>query len=74
MRPAMLCGISNPLELLFPARGQVSYVLLTRLPLSIRRIATPDTPFDLHVLCTLPALTLSQDQTLHLKLLRLKSE
>ena len=22
-------------------------------------------PFDLHVLCTMPALTLSQDQTLH---------
>ena len=58
-----------PFGMLSPAQGQVSYVLLTRLPLGTDRIATADTPFDLHVLCTLPALTLSQDQTLHLKLL-----
>ena len=42
-------------------------MLLTRLPLSIHCIATTNAPLDLHVLCTLPALTLSQDQTLQLK-------
>ena len=41
-----------------PAIGQISYVLLTRAPLGIA------TPFDLHVLGTPPAFTLSQDQTL----------
>ena len=40
-----------------------SNVLRTRLPLVC--IATD--PFDLHVLCTPPALILSQDQTLHNK-------
>ena len=53
-----LCGISSPFELLSPARGQVSYVLRTRSPLSITA------PFDLHVLGTPPAFILSQDQTL----------
>ena len=38
-------------------------MLLTRLPLGIA------TPFDLHVLGTPPALVLSQDQTLHIKLM-----
>ena len=38
-------------------------MLLTRLPLGIA------TPFDLHVLGTPPALVLSQDQTLHNKLM-----
>ncbi len=34
LNPMTLCGISNPFELLSPARGQVCYVLLTRSPLS----------------------------------------
>ena len=38
-------------------------MLLTRLPLGIA------TPFDLHVLGTPPALVLSQDQTLHNKIM-----
>ena len=32
-----LCGISSSFEELFPTRGQVNYVLLTRPPLSFRR-------------------------------------
>ena len=54
-----ICGISNPFGLLSPVEGQISYVLLTRSPLSIA------TSFDLHVLSTPPAFILSQDQTLH---------
>ena len=55
-----LCGISTSFEMLFPTKGQVIYVLLTRPPL-----ATPkEYPFDLHVLGTPPAFVLSQDQTL----------
>ena len=42
--------------------GQISYVLLTRAPLTSG--ASPIGPFDLHVLGTPPAFTLSQDQTL----------
>ena len=57
-------AISQPFGWLFPAPGYVSYVLLTRLPLSTLDVIA-DTPLDLHVLCTLPALILSQDQTLH---------
>lgn len=51
--------ISSPFGELFRTWGQVSYALLTRAPLS------PKGPFDLHVLSTPPAFTLSQDQTLH---------
>ena len=39
-------------------------MLRTRSPLNIRCIATPNVPFDLHVLTTPPAFILSQDQTL----------
>ena len=39
-------------------------MLLTRAPLGNQRIATPITPFDLHVLNTPPAFVLSQNQTL----------
>ena len=34
---ASSCGISSPFELLSPAEGQVSYVLLTRAPLPCER-------------------------------------
>ena len=60
----MLCGISPAFEMLFPTRGQITHVLLTRLPL-YSRIA-PAFSFDLHVLGTPPAFVLSQDQTLQL--------
>ena len=55
-----LRGISSPFELLSPASGQVTNVLLTRSPLS----AIANAPSDLHVLSTPPAFILSQDQTL----------
>src|SRR4026208_411584 len=58
------CGISSPFELLFPASGQVTYVLRTHSPLN-PRIATRIS-FDLHVLSTPPAFILSQDQTLRM--------
>ena len=58
------CGISSPFELLFPASGQVTYVLRTHSPLN-SSIATRAS-FDLHVLSTPPAFILSQDQTLRM--------
>ena len=56
-------GISSRFQLLSPSKGQINYTLLTRPPLSWH----PEGPFsfDLHVLSTPPAFTLSQDQTLH---------
>ena len=60
----MLCGISDPFGSLSPTLRQVTYVLLTRLPLYLPLRAFA---FDLHVLGTPPALILSQDQTLMLK-------
>ena len=53
------CGISHPFGQLFPTSRSVTHALLSRLPL------TPKGAFDLHVLGTPPAFTLSQDQTLH---------
>ena len=61
----VLWGISPSFPGLSPSRGQVTYVLLTRPPLSIYRITTTYTPSDLHVLGTPPAFVLSQDQTLN---------
>ena len=58
----MLCGITTGFPELFPTRGQITYVLLTRSPLSIP--PKRDFSFDLHVLSTPPAFVLSQDQTL----------
>jgi hypothetical protein len=55
-------GISCRFQQLSPTRRQVSYVLLTRSPLSARPKSS--FPFDLHVLGTPPAFILSQDQTL----------
>ena len=57
-----LCGISTPFGALSRSSGQISYVLLTRAPLSI--FPKEDFPFDLHVLGTPPTFILSQDQTL----------
>jgi hypothetical protein len=57
---ASSCGISTAFAALSPSKRQVSYVFLTRLPL------TPKGAFDLHVLGTPPAFILSQDQTLRL--------
>ena len=58
-----LCGISVPFGTLSPARGKVSYVLLTRTPRYRGRIPFA---FDLHVLSPPLTFALSQDQTLQL--------
>ena len=52
-------GISHGFPRLFPTRGYITYVLLTRPPLKTRR-----SPLDLHVLGPPLAFALSQDQTL----------
>ena len=57
-----LCGISVRFQTLSPTQGQVAHALLTRPPL----IPPKGSPFDLNVLCTPPALILSQDQTLEI--------
>ena len=57
----VLCGISEPFGSLFPTRGYVTHVLLTRAPLYS---GLPPFSFDLHVLGTPLAFVLSQDQTL----------
>ena len=59
------CGISSPFGELSPTSGQVTYVLLSRSPLTSPLAGIG--PFDLHVLCTPPAFVLSQDQTLRQK-------
>ena len=59
-----LWGISRRFQRLSPSLGQVTYVLLTRPPLSTRYLAAPGFALDLHVLGTPPAFILSQDQTL----------
>ena len=61
-------GINNRFRLLSLSEWQVPHVLLTRPLLSSPKFR-PKTPsqrfsFNLHVLCTPPALILSQDQTL----------
>jgi hypothetical protein len=58
-----LCGISTSFPVLFRNHRQVAHALLTRPPLSIAA------SFDLNVLCTPPAFILSQDQTLHKRVL-----
>ena len=57
-----LRGIKPDFPGLSPSSGQVTYVLLSRLPLS-RQPKSP-VPFDLHALDAPPAFVLSQDQTL----------
>ena len=55
-----LRGIRPDFSGLSPASGLVTYVLLSRLPLS-RQPKSP-VPFDLHALDAPPAFVLSQDQ------------
>ena len=59
---AISYGISNCFRLLSRTGGQIAHALLTRPPLNSPPKET--IPFDLNVLCTPPALILSQDQTL----------
>ena len=54
-------GINPGFPGLSPCKGQVAYALRTRAPLS------PKGPYDLHVLGLPLAFILSQDQTLHCK-------
>jgi hypothetical protein len=61
--PQSLRGFSTGFPVLSPSTRQVSYVFLTRPPLSA--LPKEYLPFDLHVLGTPPAFILSQDQTLH---------
>ena len=58
------CGISTPIDVLFPSRGKVAHALLTRPPLKHLGASSSMSPLDLHVLGTPPAFVLSQDQTL----------
>ncbi len=59
------CGISSSFDELSPTSGQVTYVLLSRSPLTSALAGFGS--FDLHVLCTPPAFVLSQNQTLRQK-------
>ena len=63
-RGRKLFGISTGFPELSRSAGQVAHVLLTRPPLNQKEQA-PLVPLDLHVLGTPPAFVLSQDQTLH---------
>ena len=67
MPSPVTCGINPPFGGLSPISGQVAHVLLTLAPLTTQCIATPNNPFDLHVLSTPPAFVLSQNQTLQKK-------
>ena len=69
MRSLYLSGFSTRFQALSRAHGQVTYVLLTRSPLTSGKASFPFGPFDLHVLGMPPAFILSQDQTLHLLIL-----
>src|SRR6478736_2857675 len=60
-------GIRPRFQGLSQSQGQVTHVLLTRSPLI--HPASWASPFDLHVLSTPPAFILSQDQTLHKKMM-----
>ena len=59
--PPDVCGISPSFPGLFPIPGQVTHVLLSRLPLFSG--PKPRESFDLHALSAPPAFVLSQDQT-----------
>ncbi len=56
-------SINHRFQWLSQSARYINYILLTRAPL----VSIPKNllPFDLHVLSTPPAFTLSQDQTLH---------
>ena len=61
---ASVRGIRPDFSGLSPSPGQITYVLLSRLPLA--RGPKPLRPFDLHALGAPPAFVLSQDQTLRI--------
>ena len=63
---ASVRGIRPDFSGLSPSLGQITYVLLSRLPLA--RGPKPLRPFDLHALGAPPAFVLSQDQTLRIVL------
>ena len=67
-RGSKLFGISTGFPELSRSAGQVAHVLLTRPPLNQREQALL-VPLDLHVLGMPPAFVLSQDQTLHYRVL-----
>ena len=58
-------GINHRFQWLSQTKRHVIYTLLTRSPLVSIIASYYLLPFDLHVLSTPPAFTLSQDQTLH---------
>ena len=63
LRQEGVSGINHRFQWLSRTKRYIIYGILTRAPL-IRRASSPSS-FDLHVLGTPPAFTLSQDQTLH---------
>lgn len=70
MRCKVISGIRPSFPGLSQSPGQITHVLLTRSPLEYP--ASWAFPFDLHVLSTPPAFVLSQDQTLHEKIVKQK--
>ncbi len=57
-------SINHRFQWLSRSAGHITYILLTRAPLVSIEASFYLLPFDLHVLSTPPAFTLSQDQTL----------
>ena len=68
MHSKVISGIRPSFPGLSQSSGQITHVLLTRSPLEYP--ASWAFPFDLHVLSTPPAFVLSQDQTLHEKIVK----
>ena len=68
MQRKVISGIRPSFPGLSQSSGQITHVLLTRSPLEYP--ASWAFPFDLHVLSTPPAFVLSQDQTLHEKIVK----
>ena len=60
-----ISSINHRFQWLSRSLRQINYILLTRAPLVSKEASFFLLPFDLHVLSTPPAFTLSQDQTLH---------
>ena len=60
-----LSSINHRFQWLSQSSRYINYILLTRAPLVSKEASFSLLPFDLHVLSTPPAFTLSQDQTLH---------
>src|SRR5699024_3739485 len=69
MRQMVISGIRPSFPGLSRNQGQVTHVLLTRSPLIHPDASIQASAFDLHVLSTQPAFVLSQDQTLHKKIM-----